>query len=250
MESTSPEVTVARIAASDRLILALDVPAAEQAMRFVTELDGLVSFFKVGLELYTAVGSSVVKELIKGGKKVFLDLKYFDVPETVQRAVEVVASMDVNFLTIHGNGKIVRAAVKGRGTSALKLLAVTALTSLDDDDMDDLGLSCTVRELVAYRARKALEAGCDGVITSPEEANTIRQLAGEAKMTEEFLIVTPGIRPSDSSRDDHKRYSTPFNAIQQGADFLVVGRPIRNSANPRQAAEKIIAEMQQAFDAR
>lgn len=240
--------TKAHVNASERLIFALDVPSLRQARELVDKLEGIVSFFKVGLELYTGEGLSVVREFTGMGKKIFLDLKYFDVPETVQSAVEAVVPMGVNFLTVHGNGKIVRAAVKGRGDAPLKILSVTALTSLDDDDMSDLGLSCSVKELVLYRARKALEAGCDGVITSPAEASSVRALAKEIKGTDKFLIVTPGIRQIDSPRDDHKRYNTPYNAVKNGADFLVIGRPIRNSSDPRRTALAIINEMQEAFD--
>jgi orotidine-5'-phosphate decarboxylase len=248
METMTPRMK--HVDAHERLIFALDVPTVSAAMDFVKKLDGVVSFFKVGLELYTSTGLAVVQELAKLNKRVFLDLKYFDVPETVKSAVEVVAKMGVSFLTIHGNGKIVRAAVEGRGDADLKLLSVTALTSLDDDDMNDLGLSCTVRQLVVYRTRKALEAGCDGVITSPGEANEVRALARQADKMDKFLIVTPGIRPKNTTRDDHKRYSTPAESIKAGADYLVIGRPIKDAPDPRIASESIIAEMQDAFDER
>lgn len=239
--------TAARIDAHERLIFPLDVPSMERAQELVHALDGVVSFFKIGLELYTATSLVFIPQLTAAGKKVFLDLKYFDVPETVKAAVARVATMGVTFLTIHGNGAIIKAAVEGRGKSDLKLLSVTVLTSLDNDDMEELGFKVSVQELVLHRAAKALEAGCDGVITSPQEANKIRRLAG---MDNKFLIVTPGIRPRNSQRDDHKRLSTPTDAIQAGADYLVVGRPIREAADKRKAAEEIIAEMQAAFDGR
>ena len=193
----------------------------------------------------------LIPELTKARKDIFLDLKYYDVPETVKSAVERVASLGVRFLTIHGNGQIVKAAVEGRGNAHLGLLSVTALTSLDNDDMKDLGFECTVKDLVMRRARKAMEAGCDGVITSSEETVDIRRLAKQIKgMDRKFLIVTPGIRPSNLSHDDHKRSGTPTQAIKNGADYLVIGRPIRNSPNPKQAASAIIEEMQAAFDSR
>lgn len=246
----------ARINASERLILALDVPNPARAKELVRELDGVVSFFKIGMELYVTSGSSLIPELVQQGKKIFLDLKFFDVPETVKRAVERVASLGVTFLTVHGNARNIQAAVEGRGQSSLKLLSVTVLTSLDMDDMKDLGFECSIEDLVVRRATKALEAGCDGVITSPREADKVRELAermkregkSSGKGTEKFLIVTPGVRPQNSSKDDHRRLASPTDAIQAGADYLVVGRPIRDAASPREAAKEIIAEMQEAFD--
>ncbi len=238
-----------RIDAGQRLIVALDVPSADEARSFAAKLDGVVSFFKIGMELYVSGGHALIPEFIGQGKRVFLDLKFFDVPETVKRAVERVASSGVSFLTIHGNHKIIQAAVEGRGNSPLKLLAVTVLTSLDNDDIRELGFACTAEDLVLKRAAKALEAGCDGVITSPREAGKVHELArlvqGENR---KFLIVTPGVRPQESSQDDHKRLARPSDAIKAGADYLVVGRPIREAGDPRQSAERIIAEMQEAFD--
>ena len=240
------------IDAKDRLIFALDVPTVEAAKQWVEKLDGVVSFFKIGLELYVRAGVSLVPDLLQSRKKVFLDLKYYDIPETVKGAVKCVAELGVSFLTVHGDTKILKAAVEGRGNSPLKLLAVTVLTSLDNDDLKDLGYDCAVQDLVLLRARKALETGCDGVISSPQEAGKIRSMIGKqaGAAGDEFLIVTPGIRPQDSTRQDHKRSSTPALAIQSGADFLVVGRPIREATNPRQTAQAIIREMQAAFDGR
>jgi orotidine-5'-phosphate decarboxylase len=245
------ERTKASIDATERLIFALDVPTKDRARELIKALDGVVSFFKIGLELYMGSGLELVEELVKSKKKVFLDLKYYDVPETVKSAVGLVASLGASFLTIHGNGKIIQAAVEGRGNTTLKLLSVTVLTSLDNDDMKDLGFACTVRDLVMLRAKKAMEAGCDGVITSPEETAEVSKLARQIKgMDHKFLIVTPGIRPANSSHNDHKRWSTPTTAIKNGADYLVMGRPIKDSPNPRQSAIDIIAEMQTAFDSR
>lgn len=230
------------IDARERLILALDCDSLEKARAFVEELDGLVSFFKVGIELQLAEGMSPVEYLRSKGKKVFLDLKYFDVPETVERAVRRAAALGVTFLTIHGNSRNIQAAVRGRGDRDLKLLAVTVLTSLDADDIKDLGFPCSVEELVLYRARKALEAGCDGVIASGQEAAKIREFLGD-----KLLIVTPGIRPGRFPKQDQKRAVTPQAAVEGGADYLVVGRYITTDPHPRQAAEKVIAEMQDAF---
>ena len=247
------ESEMVRVDASQRLIFPLDVPTVERAKQWVHDLDGIVSFFKVGLELFVTSGIAIVPYLVKNQKRVFLDLKYYDVPETVKGAVKQVAELGVSFLTIHGNGKIVKAAVEGRGKSDLKLLSVTVLTSFDHDDIKDLGFECSVQELVLHRARKALEAGCDGVISSPQETDKIRaMITGDIKKADgaKFLIVTPGIRPRSASKDDHKRLSDPASAIANGADYLVVGRPIREATNPKQAARDLVAEMQEAFDKR
>jgi len=239
-----------RINAGERLIFPLDVPTEDAAKGWIARLDGIVSFFKIGLELYVTSGISLVPYLVDKQKRVFLDLKYFDVPETVRGAVNRVAELGVSFLTIHGNGKIIKAAVEGRRDSDLKLLSVTVLTSLDNDDMKELGFECSVEDLVLYRAKKALEAGCDGVISSPKEADKLRALIARelTPRGDKFLIVTPAIRPRSSTKHDHKRFSTPTDAIASGADYLVVGRPIRESTNPCEAARRVIEEMQDAFD--
>ncbi|HVA00824.1 MAG TPA: orotidine-5'-phosphate decarboxylase [Terriglobia bacterium] len=228
----------------DRLIVALDFDSAEKAVELVERLDGLVSFFKVGIELQLAEGMKPVNYLISKGKKVFLDLKYFDVPQTVERAVQHAASLGVTFLTIHGNGKNIQAAVKGRGSADLKLLAVTVLTSLDGYDIQDLGFNCSVEELVIHRAKKAVEAGCDGVIASGYETKRIREALGE-----KLLIVAPGIRPEGFPKQDQKRAVTPRDAVQAGADYLVVGRYITTVPDPREAAERVLEEMRQGFKA-
>lgn len=234
-----------RVNAKERLICALDVPSAKEAQELVGQLDGLVSFFKIGIELYCVTGSDFVRSLVKNGKKVFLDLKYFDVGETVSRAVAQVTSLGASFLTVHGNGEIIRAALRGRGASDLKILAVTLLTSLDAEDIRDLGFPCSVQELVLLRARKAHEAGCDGIIASGREVKGVREIVGDR-----LLIVSPGIRTAGTRRDDQKRVATPSEAIEAGADYLVIGRPIKNAQNPREAAEEILREMQEAFDRR
>jgi orotidine-5'-phosphate decarboxylase len=249
-EILMPVAESAMVKASDRLIFPLDVPSVDAAKEWVERLDGIVSVFKIGLELYAASGFSLVPFLTESGKKVFLDLKYYDIPETVEGAVRRVADLGATFLTIHGNPKIVKAAVKARGSSNLKLLAVTVLTSFDNDDMKDMGFERTVEELVLLRAQKAFEAGCDGVICSPQEAGLIRNmtLRQAGRDGAGFLIVTPGVRPSGSSKDTHRRLSTPSDAIKAGADYLIVGRPIREAANPRGVAEAVVAEMRLAFE--
>lgn len=228
--------------ARDRLIVALDVITLEEAKDLVKKLDGLVSFFKIGILLHMATGLDFVKWLVKAEKKVFLDLKYFDVEDTVIRAVKYVANLGVTFLTIHGNGRIIKAAVEGRGTSDLKLLSVTVLTSLDADDIRDLGFRCSIEDLVLFRAKAALEAGCDGVIASGREVKLINKEIGD-----KILVVTPGIRPEGASTNNHKRHATPTQAIKDGADYLVIGRPITRAKNPRRAAESIVKEMEMAF---
>ena len=240
--------TAVSVNARERLIFALDVASVEEARDLVRKLDGSVSFFKIGMELYVSSGPALITELKAQGEKVFLDLKFFDVPETVKRAVRRVAATGATFLTIHGETKIIQAAVEGRGDSDLKLLAVTALTSLDNNDLREMGFAGTVEDLVLNRAKTALERGCDGVIASPQEAGRIHELVSRSKKN--FLIVTPGVRPEGDASNDHKRLATPASAIEGGADYLVVGRPIRDAADPAKKAEGIIAEMQQAFDRR
>ncbi len=231
--------------ANERLIVALDVPTVVEAKRLVESLTGVVSFYKVGLELQFEAGRPFVEWLLARGNRVFLDLKFFDVEETVRRAVAQVAKMGAHFLTVHGNKGIIKAALEGRGRSDLKILAVTVLTSLDKSDMWDFGYECSVPNLVLHRAKLALEVGCHGVITSGREAESIR-----ARAKEPFLLVVPGIRPKGNEKNEHKRSVTPTMAILSGADYLVVGRPIRDALHPKTAAEAIITEMQAAFHAR
>ena len=229
---------------ADRLIVALDVDTTKKAIDIIEDLNGLVSFFKVGYQLFIAEGLTFVRRLIEGNNRVFLDLKMDDVEETIRRAVANIAASEVEFLTIHGSGATVRAARDGRGAREKpKLLSVTLLSSLDANDLKDLfaDSKLTVESYVKWRAKQAIDNGCEGLIASGETIGMLRKLYPSA------IIVAPGIRPADSSRDDHKRALSPDDAIRAGADYLVVGRPIRNSSNPRNAAEKIIEEMEQAF---
>jgi orotidine-5'-phosphate decarboxylase len=236
---------MSNIAARDRLIVALDMPSAEEAERLLDCLKGQVSFVKVGLELYTAAGPELVKRLLDRGLRVFLDLKFLDIEETVRRATVRVAAMGVEFLTVHANRKALMAAMEGCRGSSLKLLAVTVLTNFDDHDLREMGIQRSVEDLVIARALLAEEVGCAGVIASGKEAAAIRHTVGSA-----LTIVTPGVRPAGKGVDDHARVTTPAQAIAAGADYLVIGRPIRDAADPPAAVEAIIADMQAALDAR
>ena len=243
----STSVTNNRIDAQDRLIVALDLETLAEAQSMVESLDGLVYTFKFGLTLQLAEGAEgFIRWLIKNRKKVFLDYKYFDIPQTIETAVRRAADLGVKFLTVHGNRGINEAAVRGRGQSDLKILSVTVLTSLDESDIRALGFQGSVEELVLRRVRMAVDTGCDGVITSGQEAAAVRQAVHPG-----FLIVTPGIRPDGTSIDDQKRIVTPSQAIASGADYLVLGRPIltpKDGKDPRTAAAEILKEMQAAFD--
>jgi orotidine-5'-phosphate decarboxylase len=234
-----------KIEAKDRLIVALDLPDVESAKNVVRELEGVASFFKIGLSLQLAPGiEDLIQSLISGGRRLFLDYKYYDVPETVKKAVSQAARLGVSFLTVHGSGDLIRAAVSGRGNSDIKLFNVTVLTSMDASDLAEMGYDRTsVEELVLFRARKALEAGCDGVIASGWEAKKIKEVT-----LNNLLVVTPAIRPEGYPDDDQKRKTTPTAAILAGADYLVIGRPITDAVNPRKAAQEFLVDMQKAFD--
>jgi orotidine-5'-phosphate decarboxylase len=225
----------------ERLIFPLDVPSHEEALELVDELGPAVVFHKVGLQLFLAGDHTrLVDELLSRGKKVFVDLKLFDIPATVGKAVAQVAKLGAHFVTVHGQDAMLRAAVAARGPS-LKVLAVTALTSLDRGDLEDLGFDCDVEALVLSRARRALEIGCDGVVSSGLE---VKRIKDEARG--KLLAVVPGIRPVQND-DDQKRVVTPGQAIRDGADYLVVGRPIREARDPRAAAEAIQQEIAEAL---
>ena len=223
----------------DRLIVALDVPSAADAQQMVHRLGDTVSFYKIGMELLMAPGFLDLLDWLKGErKKVFVDLKFFDIPETVARAVRNLADRGADFCTVHGNQSIMEAAAKAKH-GGLKVLAVTALTSLDQGDLEDLGFQVNVADLVLSRARRALQAGCDGVVSSGLEVERLR-----AEAPHELICVTPGIRPVENKPDgDQKRVMTPARAIRAGADYLVVGRPIRDAADPQAMARQIQAEI-------
>jgi orotidine-5'-phosphate decarboxylase len=230
----------------DRLIAALDVPTADDARALVTRLGDSVSFYKIGMELLMAPGFFELLDWLKArNKKVFVDLKFFDIPETVARAVKNLSERGADFCTIHGNQSIMEAAAKAK-SGHTKVLAVTALTSLDQGDLDDLGFQCDIAALVLSRARRALQAGCDGVVSSGLEVEQLRREAPR-----ELICVTPGIRPVENRVEaDQKRIMTPTAAITAGADYLVIGRPIRDAADPRAMAQAIQAEIAAAVQAR
>jgi len=226
----------------DRLIVALDVPTVEQAKQVVTELGDSVSFYKIGLELFMSGEYFELLDWLKAeNKKIFVDLKFFDVPATVGRAVKQLNGRGVTFATIHGNDSIMRAAAENKGD--VQVLAVTVLTSLDRGDLDDLGFDCDVKNLVLSRAKRAVALGCDGVVASGQEAQAMRDNLGD-----HFMVITPGIRPVDND-DDQKRVVTPEQAFKNGADYIVVGRPIRDADNPKAAADVIQAQISAVFSA-
>ena len=224
---------------NDRLIFALDVPEASRAKELVLELGDSVSFYKIGMELMmTGDYFSLLDWLVENDKKVFVDLKLFDVPATVSKAVKRLSQRGAYFTTIHGNQSMMDAAAAEKGN--LKVLAVTALTSLDQGDLDDMGFKCDVKELVISRAKRALSSGCDGIVASGLELEHIR-----TEVDQKLLIVTPGIRPVENRpTDDQKRVVSVEQAFERGADYIVVGRPIQNADSPRESAEKIQASIQ------
>jgi orotidine-5'-phosphate decarboxylase len=242
MSSTADLRSAKPIPARDRLIVALDVAKADQARALVATLGGAVSFYKLGLELFMSPGYfELVEWLGAQGKQVFVDLKFFDVPETVRGAVRALRNRGIAFATVHGNQAILEAAGADKGD--VKILAVTVLTSLDRGDLDDLGFQCDVGALVLSRARRALAAGCDGVISSGLEAPMLKRELGER-----LLVVTPGIRPVENRpADDQKRTVDVAQAFANGADYIVVGRPIRTAPDPRAAAEAIQATIAAIF---
>jgi orotidine-5'-phosphate decarboxylase len=233
----------ADIPARERLIFAMDVPDADAARRLADSLGDSVSFYKIGLELFTSGGAwELLDWMIRRGKRVFLDLKFFDVPATVAAAVRNLRGRGITFTTVHGNQAIMEAAAQA-AAGDVGILAVTVLTSLDRGDLDDLGFACDVGELVLSRARRALAAGCAGVISSGLEARTLR-----AGVDDRLIVVTPGIRPVENRpADDQKRVVDVAQAFGNGADYIVVGRPIRDAADPRAAALAIQATITGIF---
>jgi orotidine-5'-phosphate decarboxylase len=227
------EQIVKNIPLDRRIIFALDVETPEMARLWVEKLEERIKFFKVGLQLFLAGGFEVVDWILKRGCEVMLDLKFFDVPQTVASAVKQVGGRGVSFTTVHGNDAILRAAAQAK--QGVKILAVTVLTSLDQGDLNDLGFQCSPEELVLSRARRALQVGCDGVVSSGLEAPKLRNELGE-----NFLVAVPGVRPVENRVDDQKRIVTVRDAFLNGADYVVVGRPIQKADDPL----KTVAEMQ------
>jgi orotidine-5'-phosphate decarboxylase len=228
------------IPARERLIFALDVPDLKQAQQLIKQLGSSVEFYKLGLEVFLSGHYFELMSELKGkGKKVFADLKLFDIPATVAAAVRQLSKHQVDFCTVHGNDSMLKAAAEAKGD--MQILAVTALTSLDQGDLNDLGFQCDARTLVLSRARRALALGCDGVVSSGLEVSALREHADPRLIT-----VCPGIRPVHND-DDQQRVMTPYAAIKDGADYLVVGRPIKAAVDPAAAAEAIQMEISRAL---
>jgi orotidine-5'-phosphate decarboxylase len=234
MQTPTATVPTPGIPTRERLIFALDVPDAAAARNLVEQLGDSVQFYKIGLELFmSGQYFELLDWLAARDRRIFVDLKFFDIPATVAAAVRALRNRGVSFATVHGNQSIMEAAGAAKGD--VKILAVTVLTSLDRGDLDDLGFECSIGELVLSRARRALEAGCDGVISSALEVPRLREL-----LDRRLLVITPGVRPVDNRpSDDQKRVATVTQAFEWGADYIVVGRPIRDAADPRAAAEAI-----------
>ena len=226
----------------ERLIVALDVPSAAKAETMVTQLGDSVRFYKIGYQLALAGGLPFAKELIAAGKQVFLDLKLHDIGNTVAKGVESVAQLGATFLTVHAYPQTMKAAIEGRRGSKLRILAVTVLTSYDDADLAAAGYEMDVKELASARAAQARDIGIDGLVCSAEEVTALRDIAGAG-----MVLVTPGIRPAGGDAGDQKRIVTPARAIKAGADYLVVGRPVVETADPRSAADAIVAEIDAAI---
>jgi orotidine-5'-phosphate decarboxylase len=221
------------------LIIALDVDNTREALSLVEKIGPAAGFYKVGMELYAAGGMQFVSQLSTLGKQVFLDLKLYDISETVKRATRQICQTGAPaFLTVHGSRSVMQAAAEGRGQSPTQLLAVTVLTSFDQDDLADLGYTVPVAELVELRVNKARASGMDGIVCSPLELGRVRQVAGP-----NMKLVTPGVRSAGATKGDQKRVATPRDAIRDGADYLVIGRQVTRAADPRSACEEILAEI-------
>jgi orotidine-5'-phosphate decarboxylase len=230
------------IAPKDRLILSLDVPALEPAEAMIARLGDSVTFYKIGYQLVYAGGLSLARKLAAAGKKVFIDVKLHDIGNTVTRGVESLSTHGATFMTVHAYPQTMQAAVDGRGNSGLQILAVTVLTSYNETDLQEAGYRHTIADMVALRARQAKALGVDGLVCSPEEVAALRAIVGD-----QMSLVTPGIRPAGSAVGDQKRIMTPARAIKAGADYLVIGRPIMEAADPKAAADAIQAEIVQAL---
>lgn len=220
------------------VIVALDLESGAEALALIEKVGDAISFYKVGLELYTAAGMNFVRELRSRGRRVFLDLKLYDIGETVKRAVAQVSHAGVDFLTVHGSLAVMQAAVVGKGSADLKLLAVTVLTSFDESDLRQLGYPCSVSELVQLRVHNAMAAGIDGIVCSPLEVAGVRAITGPSA-----ALVTPGVRSAGSATGDQKRVATPAEAIANGANYVVVGRQITRASDPRAEALKVLEEI-------
>ena len=229
---------VQAVTADPRLIVPLDLPSVDEARAMVDQLGDAVGFYKVGLELFASDGMALARALKAEGKQVFLDWKLHDIGTTVQRSAAVLAQSGCDFLTVHGEPQVMAAAVRGRGASKLKILAVTVLTSLTDEDLAEMGFQEGARALVERRIHQAIAAGCDGVIASPHEAELARRLGGP-----DFLVVTPGVRPDWAAKNDQARAATPAEALRAGASHIVCGRPITAANDPQAAARRVAGEM-------
>ncbi|MBZ8133562.1 orotidine-5'-phosphate decarboxylase [Afifella sp. IM 167] len=227
--------------AGERLIVGLDLPDLESAERMVAELGEVVGFYKIGMELVFAGGLALVERLVGEGKRVFLDMKLLDIDNTVAGGIAGIGRLGATLTTVHAYPKAMRAAASARGGAGLGLLAVTVLTSMDDGDLSEAGYVGTAAELVRRRAAQAKEAGMDGIVCSPLEAEAMRALLGQ-----DMLIVTPGVRPSGADRGDQKRVMTPTDALKAGGDYLVVARPVVKAPNPRRVAEALVEEIEAA----
>jgi orotidine-5'-phosphate decarboxylase len=220
------------------VIIALDVESTGQALELLDRIGDAANVYKVGMELYAVGGMGFVNELLRRGKRVFLDLKLYDIGETVKRATAQIVKSGVSFLTVHGSASVMRAAVEGRGTSSTQLLAVTVLTSFDQQDLADLGYETPIAKLVELRVAKAVESGMDGIVCSPLEVANVRRIGGP-----KLKLVIPGVRSAGAAVGDQKRVATPAEAIRNGADYLVIGRQVTRAADPRAACEQIVREI-------
>ncbi len=239
----TPPASKPSLSARNRLIVALDVPNAAEALKLIQSIGDSASIYKIGKQLFTCEGPSLVRDLVSSGRKVFLDLKYHDIPNTVASAVRSAADLNVTMLTVHASGgsKMLRAAAEAAAQSASEplVLAVTVLTSMDDEDLHEIGVAGSAQDQVVRLAKLAQKAGVGGLVTSPSELKALRQAIGQ-----EMKIVTPGVRPVGSDKGDQARVATPAEAIANGADYIVVGRPITAAPNPAAAAKAILAEIE------